>query len=542
MKVDFIAGTFENATMEIVFRTRGPADLFTLTAKNPEGFDFTNCKVESVGLPLPPSQSLSQIFGSSIRRALSGESPAALRSSAELQTPPGEEDHAVPSALLREERSVDAELVLDHAQLPDDGMPSSLPPGSLRSLYKHNSQGDEVVGESMSSPLGPPRMLYEDDGEDHPELPSTSSLDLQEQFETCPAAEAEFAQEAEICAGGICVGEFLASCAAERRSLKPAAVTEGGFENVFQESLLALDIHGRRKREAEAEVEVNRGAVLVDNKDPEFERRALEHVGSKGSSAVGGGGGDATFAGMNDFQTVQRRGGLDLEVSTTLDSLTCIMQTQHLSAIGPTVHNTFDGAPGAVVQCVYSSCRSNEVLTRHHQTSRVVAYFPGAPTSSCPTWSEASPSAATNSLTSLSAAITSDADISTYSELPRALSAEAEAENVVHDSHFSVSRKPRWPKLRRSLQLNPADQIYTKIPVSIIRQVGNQLQLVVDAPAGTAIKLLLYEVRLPNVGGETYFDMSTYFRGELQDQSLNCCHPADGDPNMPATSFYAVTK
>ena len=49
------------------------------------------------------------------------------------------------------------------------------------------------------------------------------------------------------------------------------------------------------------------------------------------------------------------------------------------------------------------------------------------------------------------------------------------------------------------------------------------------------IKLLINNVVLPTFGGETSFDIVTYFRGMKMDENLDCCR--SGEPGAGMSSF-----
>ena len=69
---------------------------------------------------------------------------------------------------------------------------------------------------------------------------------------------------------------------------------------------------------------------------------------------------------------------------------------------------------------------------------------------------------------------------------------------------------------------------FTKVPLEIAFAYQNELDLKVDAPPNLKIKILILEVVLPTFGGETSFDIVTYFRGVKMDENLNCCK--SGEP------------
>jgi hypothetical protein len=57
----------------------------------------------------------------------------------------------------------------------------------------------------------------------------------------------------------------------------------------------------------------------------------------------------------------------------------------------------------------------------------------------------------------------------------------------------------------------------------------------VDAKRGENIKLLIMGVTLPTFGGETSFDIVTFYRGMKMDENLNCC--TAGEPGSGDNSF-----
>ncbi|CAD7953351.1 unnamed protein product, partial [Amoebophrya sp. A120] len=79
---------------------------------------------------------------------------------------------------------------------------------------------------------------------------------------------------------------------------------------------------------------------------------------------------------------------------------------------------------------------------------------------------------------------------------------------------------------------------FTQVDTSVEFGFKNELKLKMNAPKGKLIKLIIRNVELPVTGGETLFDLTTFFRGQIQDQSLSCCRPGGTvNPSTPLISF-----
>ena len=103
--------------------------------------------------------------------------------------------------------------------------------------------------------------------------------------------------------------------------------------------------------------------------------------------------------------------------------------------------------------------------------------------------------------------------------------------------HLFLTRPAKFRQIPIYLLTPDLNYKYTKVEVKVLLAVQNRLILDLFVPFGEPVKLILRNVVLPTTGGDTLFDIRTYYQGELMDVNLDCCIPKDDDPNVAIQSF-----